>query len=168
MHVTSAILLPNNTVLATLFHQGSLISIDRDSGAARVILDGLSRPHGVHFREGGFLLSDTLGHRVVLLNQELHVCAQISFGSQWLQDTIATSAGNYLTLENVHIDQSPEPKLKNRVAEIDAKGRTLRALTIGADFRLFTAREVDEALAVALANSWGTSGNFDTWHWEWI
>ena len=110
MHVTSAILLPDNTVLATLFHQGTLISIDRASGQTRVVLDGLSRPHGIHRREGGFMLSDTLGHRIVLLNERLEVYSEIAFGSQWLQDTILSSAGTYLTLENVHIDQLPEPR----------------------------------------------------------
>ena len=166
MHITSAMPLPNNTVLATLFHQGALISIDRESGAASVVLDGLSRPHGVHRRDGGFLLSDTLGHRIVLLDDELKVCSEIPFGSQWLQDTIATSAGSYLTLENVHIDQLPEPQLRNRITEIDEKGRQIRAVNIGVDYRLFTVREVDGAHARTLVNVWGRRGDFDTWRWE--
>ena len=166
MHVTSAIAAPNNRVLATLFHQGTLIAIDRDSGAVRVLLDGLSRPHGVHPREGGYLLSDTLGHRIILLDEELRATAEIPFGVHWLQDAICTSAGNYLTLENVHIDQLPEPDLSNRVAEIDASGRQLRALEVGADNRLFTVREVGEPLATALANAWGRTGTFDAWRWS--
>jgi hypothetical protein len=166
MHVTSAMPLPNNTVLATLFHQGVLISIDRESGAASVVLDGLSRPHGVHRRDGGFLLSDTLGHRIVLLDDELKVCSEIPFGSQWLQDTIVTSAGSYLTLENVHIDQLPEPQLRNRITEIDEKGRQIRAVNIGVDYRLFTVREVDGAHARKLVDVWGLREDFDTWRWE--
>ena len=166
MHVTSAILLPNERVLATLFHQGTLISIDRNNGAACVLLDGLSRPHGVHLRDGGYLLSDTLGHRIVLLNEDLHVCGEIPFGAQWLQDAISTSAGSYLTLENVHIDQLPEPNLSNRIAEIDEKGKLLRALEIGADSRLFTVREIGEPLARALVDAWGRTANFDAWRWS--
>src|SRR5262249_18278090 len=83
MHVNSAIALPNNNVLATLFHQGTLISIDRDHKTAHVVLDGLSRPHGVHARNGGYLLSDTLGHRIVLLDEHLQVCREIRCGTQW-------------------------------------------------------------------------------------
>jgi hypothetical protein len=166
MHVSSAILLTNNTVLATLFHQGVLISIERESGTPLIVLDGLSRPHGVHRRNGGFLLSDTLGHRIILLNHDLQVCREIPFGSQWLQDTIVTSKGTYLTLENVHINQLPEPDLRNRITEIDEQGRQLRAVGIGVDFRLFTAREVDDAHADALVRAWGKLGSFSTWRWE--
>jgi hypothetical protein len=166
MHVTSAILLSNNTVLATLFHQGALVSIDRGTGEARVLLDSLSRPHGVHRCEGGFILSDTLGHRILLLNEELQVCSEIPFGSQWLQDTIISSAGTYLTLENVHIDQLPEPGLTNRLTEIDEKGRRLRQMDVGADFRLFTAREINEGFARTLAEAWGRHGDFDGWRWK--
>ncbi len=165
MHVNSAIALPNNTVLATLFHQGTLVCIDRDRKTAHVVLDGLSRPHGVHARNGGYLLSDTLGHRVVLLDEQLQVCGEIPCGCQWLQDTVGTSEGAYLTLENVHIDQLPEPNLSNRVAEILDNGTEVRALEVRASHRLFTVREVDEEFAIAVAKAWGRSGNFDTWRW---
>jgi hypothetical protein len=165
MHVNSAIALPNNSVLATLFHQGALISIDRDRKIARVVLDGLSRPHGVHARNGGYLLSDTLGHRVVLLDERLQVCREIPVGTQWLQDAIVTSEGAYLTLENVHLDQLPERNLSNRIAEIQENGNEVRALEVGSSCRLFTVREVDEAHATALAAAWGRSGNLKSWRW---
>jgi hypothetical protein len=165
MHVNSAIALPNGNVLATLFHQGTLVSIDRDRKTACVILDGLSKPHGVHARERGYLLSDTLGHRIVLLDERLRVCGEIPCGTQWLQDAIITSEGAYLTLENIHLDQVPEPNLSNRIAEIQEKGREVRALEVGANSRLFTVREVDEAFATAVTDSWKQSGNFDAWRW---
>ena len=166
MHVTSALTMPDGTILATLFHQGVLIAIERNSGSARVVLDGLSKPHGVHTRDGGFLLSDTLGHRIVLLDDRLRVCSEISVGSQWLQDSLVTSAGTYLTLENVHIDQGPQGELCNRITEIDEAGRRLRSVEIGVDFRLFTAREIDESFAGTLARAWGRSGSCDTWRWH--
>ena len=166
MHVTSAIALPGSSVLATLFHQGELIAIDRASGAAKVLLNGLSRPHGIHRRVGGFLLSDTLGHRIVLLDENLEVCSQIACGSQWLQDSIVTGAGTYLTLENVHVDQLPEPHLRNRISEVDGSGRELRGVEVDVDSRLFAVNEIDEALAHKLAAVWGMRRSFDTWRWE--
>ena len=39
------------------------------------------------------MLSDTLDHRIVLLNDALTCCSQIVYGSQWLQDAITTTAG---------------------------------------------------------------------------
>ena len=162
MHVTSAALLGDDTVLATLFHQGQLIAIDRRSGRATAMLTGLSRPHGIHRRDGGFILSDTLGHRILLLNDALTCSSQIAYGSQWLQDTIATTAGTYLTLENVHIDQLPEPGLTNRLVEINASGTPLRGVEVEPDYRFFAACEIDGAFAQDLAHAWGRSGDFET------
>jgi hypothetical protein len=165
MHVTSATLLANGTVLATLFHQGTLIAINRKTGQARDVLSGLRCPHGVHPREHGLLLSDTLGHRILLLDEEFHVCSAIATGSQWLQDSIASSAGTYLALENVHIQQLPAPGLMNRITEIDATGAPLRRVDVDPNFRLFTVREVDADLAHTLAGTWGTSGSITDWRW---
>ena len=165
MHVTSAILLRDGTVLATLFHQGQLIAIDRGGGRATVKLTGLSKPHGLHRRGEGFVLSDTLGHRILLLDDELNCRSQITHGSQWLQDTIATTAGTYLTLENVHIDQLPESGLTNRLVEIDASGVPLRGVEVEPDYRFFAACELDTEVAGELAHAWGSSGDFDALRW---
>ena len=65
MHVTSTTLLADGTLLATLFHQGTLVAINRETGRARNVLAGLRCPHGIHRRGDGALLSDTLGHRIL-------------------------------------------------------------------------------------------------------
>ena len=162
MHVTSAILLPGKTVLATLFHQGQLIAINCATGQSTVKLDGLSKPHGIHRRDGGFILSDTLGHRILLLDDKLVVCSEILHGSQWLQDAIVTSAGTYLTLENVHIDQLPAAGLTNCLVEIDGHGNALRRLEFEADYRLFAACEIDDALAHGLMRAWANAEDVNT------
>jgi hypothetical protein len=165
MHVTSATVLADGTLLATLFHQGTLVAIDQATGRARTVMAGLHCPHGVHPWDDAVLLSDTLGHRILVLDKELRVASEIPFGSQWLQDAIPSSAGTYLTLENVHIDQVPGPGLANRVTEIDPSGAPLRQLVVDPDFRLFTVREIDAGLAGTLARTWGTSGSMSDWHW---
>src|SRR5579875_2211400 len=58
-HVNSALALGPYAVLATLFHQGSLACIDRGTGHARTLLDGLGRPHAVRWRPGVLSLADT-------------------------------------------------------------------------------------------------------------
>lgn len=165
MHICSAIAISRHTVLATLFHQGQLIAIDRASGAVTVQLDGLTRPHGIHRRPGGFVLSNTLGHHIILLDDDLKICRELPWGTQWLQDTIVTSACTYVTLENVHIDQLPEPGLSNRIVELDPSEVPLHTMVLPTDFRLFTVREVDEARAWTLAQAWGRSGDLDRWRW---
>lgn len=166
MHVTSALPVGDDKVMAALFHQGQVILIDRKTGAAEVVLSGLVRPHGIHRRPGGFILSDTLGHRVILLDDALRVCAEIPFGTQWLQDTIVTSAGTYFTLENVHIDQEPEPGLSNHIVEIDRAGGLLRQIKVPADHRLFAAREISDDAARWMIAEWGSSGDLDGWTWN--
>jgi hypothetical protein len=166
MHMTCAFPAGENRFLATLFHQGELIQIEPSSGRSSVVLDGLSRPHGIHRRRGGFLVSDTLGHRIVLLDDALNADSEIPFGSQWLQDTIETSSGTYLALENVHIDQLPEPGLTNRIVEIDPKGGIVQALNIAADYRLFTVREIDAEFAQWLSGQWGATDSFSRWVWN--
>jgi hypothetical protein len=153
MHVTSALAVGAGKVLAALFHQGQLILIDRKTGAAET-------------RPGGFILSDTLGHRILLLDDALRMCTEIPFGSQWLQDTILTSAGTYFTLENVHIDQEPQPGLSNHIAEIDRAGTPLGGIQVPPDHRLFAVREIPDDAAQWMIAEWGSSGDLDGWAWN--
>lgn len=166
MHVTCALPVGDDCVLASLFHQGQVIAIDRCSGVARVLLDGLVRPHGIHRYADGFIVSDTLGHRILFLDESLQLSSEIPFGRQWLQDTIPISRGTFLSLENVHIDQVPESGLSNRIVELNSDGQCLRQLRIPADHRLFTAREVDDATADWIARDWGLSGEQNAWIWD--
>jgi hypothetical protein len=166
MHVTSAAVGPADEVLATLFHQGSLVCIERETGNVRTLMSGLSRPHGVHRHGAQFIVSDTLGHRVLLLDSTCRPLVETRVGSEWLQDTVVTSAGTYLALENVHIDRMPEPGLRNRIAEVDSSGRRFREVHVDADLRLFTAREVDPFVGSVLAQRWGRTGSYDAWDWR--
>jgi len=166
MHLTSALPLADDAVLAALFHQGQLVRIDRKSGDAEVVLGGLVRPHGIHRRPGGFVLSDTLGHRIILLDEDLRVCAEVPFGTQWLQDTVVTSSGTFLTLENVHIDQEPEAGLSNHIVEVDRGGARLAGIQVPADHRLFAARELTDSAAQWMIAEWGLSGDLGGWTWN--
>src|SRR3989442_10596316 len=46
-HVNSAAELPDGRILASLFHQGAVIVIDRETGPWQVVLEGLDHPHAV-------------------------------------------------------------------------------------------------------------------------
>ena len=46
-------------ILATLFHQGQLVEIDKQDGTTKVLLEGLKCPHSIRPRKNGFILSDT-------------------------------------------------------------------------------------------------------------
>ncbi len=87
-------------------------------------------------------------------------------GSQWLQDSIVTGAGTYLTLENVHIDQLPEPHVRNRISEIDGSGRELRGVEVDVEQSPVAISEIERSAAHKLANVWGMERNFDAWRWR--
>src|SRR5579885_1468563 len=46
-HVNSAVELSDGRILASLFHQGMIIAIDRASGAWQPVLEGLDHPHAL-------------------------------------------------------------------------------------------------------------------------
>lgn len=95
-HVNSALALGSDVVLATLFHQGSLASIDRHTGAVRTLLGGLARPHAVRWRAGVLTLADTAngiglvcrvaGAEGSTVDCRVEVDHQIKVGTAWLQD----------------------------------------------------------------------------------
>lgn len=89
-HVNSVAELPDGRVLATLFHQGTVIAIDRESGEWQTVLEGLDHPHAVRvLDEQHFTVADTVGGRALLVSlkgQESKIEAEINAGTDWLQD----------------------------------------------------------------------------------
>ena len=89
-HVNSVAELPDGRVLATLFHQGTVIAIDRASGDWQTVLGGLDHPHAVRvLDEQHFTVADTVGGRALLVNltgAQGRIEAQIDAGTSWLQD----------------------------------------------------------------------------------
>ncbi|HZS79131.1 MAG TPA: hypothetical protein VFA41_21145 [Ktedonobacteraceae bacterium] len=89
-HVNSAAELPDGRVLATLFHQGMVVAIDRQSGAWHPVLEGLDHPHAVRvLDEEHFTVADTVSGRALLVKlsgKGGHVEEEIEAGTSWLQD----------------------------------------------------------------------------------
>jgi hypothetical protein len=91
-HVNSVTELPDGRVLATLFHQGQVIAIDRASGNWQPILEGLDHPHAVRvINEQYFTVADTVNGKALLVrldNSGKHgqVEESIDAGTNWLQD----------------------------------------------------------------------------------
>jgi hypothetical protein len=53
-------------ILATLFHHGCVVAIEKEDKSGKVIIDGLSRPHGGMYVNGKYLVTDTGKGRVLL------------------------------------------------------------------------------------------------------
>jgi len=89
-HINSAVELPDGRFLATLFHQGMVIAIDRETGEWQSVLEGLDHPHSVRVvDEDHFSVADTVHGRALLvkINKDGgHVEEEIDTGTSWLQD----------------------------------------------------------------------------------
>ncbi len=88
-HVNSVAELPDGRILATLFHQGTVIAINRETGAWDTVLEGLDHPHSVRILDGQhFTVADTANGRALLIKIDKigRVEEQIDAGTSWLQD----------------------------------------------------------------------------------
>ena len=88
--ILTVALLPDGRFLATLFHQGMVIAIDRETGEWQSVLEGLDHPHSVRIvDEEHFSVADTVHGRALLVKISEdggHIEEEIDTGTSWLQD----------------------------------------------------------------------------------
>ncbi len=89
-HINAAAELPDGRFLASLFHQGMVIAIERESGEWQPVLEGLDHPHAVRvLDEQHFTVADTVRGKALLASingRGGRVEAEINIGTSWLQD----------------------------------------------------------------------------------
>ena len=89
-HVNSVAELPDGRILASLFHQGRVIIIDRETGTWQTVLEGLDHPHAVRvLDEEHFTVADTVHGKALLVRTNKHgghVEEEIDASTNWLQD----------------------------------------------------------------------------------
>ena len=118
-HVNTALNDVPQRVLATIFHQGALIEIDRESGCCHVLLEGLKSPHNIRRRSGGYMLCDTRANRVLLLDEQFAVESEISNGFDWVQDALELDGNSFLVGDSN----------RDRIARISKRGETNAVLS---------------------------------------
>lgn len=160
-HPNSALLLDEDTVLATLFSTGELVRIDRRSGSVDVVLGGLQRPHSIRRREGGgLMLCDTEGGAVVLLDHALQVERRLAVPAPWIQDAVLAGE-RLLVVGNRRIIMSP---LKSSAQRADGDnyvielrdGAPRKRLNFGSDSRVYMVEPIARVHAEALAHAWAS------------
>ena len=97
-HINSVEIFDEEYLLATLFHQGSVIKISKKTGNFVVVLDGLINPHGIHKTTTGFIVSDTREGRTLLLDNSFNIEKEIRGDFDWVKDSI--EFGNYYIIGN--------------------------------------------------------------------
>jgi len=99
-----------NSIIATFFHEGAVYKIDRKSGQAKKLLDGLINPHGgMKLDDGRIMGTSTKGGEVVLQDTKgqtrydfSNIPGKPEFLSdfEWIQNSIITKEGNILAVDS--------------------------------------------------------------------
>jgi hypothetical protein len=90
-------------ILATLFHQGTVVTIDRESGNACTVVDNLKLPHDIRpFAEEGWILSDSGHNRTLILNKNWEIVRLIDMDFDWVQSSAPLSDGSIVIADTNH------------------------------------------------------------------
>jgi hypothetical protein len=132
-HVNSAIPHGENAVLATLFHQGEVVEIDRASGQSAVLDSGLTQPHSLRATSAGFSVADTGVGRAILYDSRFRRRALVPLRTNWLADAIHDeSSGNWFLLDGQRC----------RLVEVDSNGACLGEMRFNDDWKAFAIEEL--------------------------
>lgn len=123
-HVNGVETYDSANILATLFHQDKIIKINKKSKRSKTVFSDLTNPHGIHKIEDGFIVSDTRGGRVFILDNDFQVRKRIEGDFDWIQDSIKFN--NYYIIGNDN---------KGRLEIIGNNFSPLFKLTWGKDLR---------------------------------
>jgi hypothetical protein len=154
-HITSATYTDEKEekVLATLFHQGAVIEIDKKSGKTRTVIEGLSAPHSVQKFGNSFMISDTNANRILLLNLKDTVIKEIYGDFKWVQDARPLTNGNFIVADANN----------NRILEINSRGAIVDEFHHSRNFKLFNVIEIKHLQSREKFKEVGTTGVFLTY-----
>jgi hypothetical protein len=132
-------------LLVLLWRQGRLVEIDtQGSGTPRTVLDGLSRPHAIRsLPDGGFMVANSQGEELVVLNRTLEVERRIPSVDGWIQDALPLPDGTWL-IADVN---------RFRLITQDDAGTVLREYPFNRDWRVFALETVPAKLANRLCGA---------------
>lgn len=123
----------DNIILATLFHQGAIIAVDKKTGVPTTLVAGLDNPHSIRTCGDGYVASDTKKGRIVLLNENLKERGSFQVGSNWLQDAVVLSSGNFLAVRSDEHD----------IVEVDYKTKKIiSTFSYPKNWRAYQAEEI--------------------------
>ncbi len=89
-----------DSILATLFHQGELVRINKYNYKVDVLLSGLSCPHGIRaYKQGQWSIADTKNNRVLLLDENFKIFDVVQSNFDWVQDHCHTLKNTILVAD---------------------------------------------------------------------
>ncbi|CAF2093197.1 unnamed protein product [Rotaria magnacalcarata] len=141
-HVNSAMILNDKYFLATLFHQGSLVKINRHSGRSTVLLSELHCPHGIKrlksMKENDidWMLCNTKRNEILFLNDCFTVTRKVFLEDvHWLQDASQIQNGNIIIADANN----------SRIIEIDPILNTVTSeFNYSTDWRIYQISDLND------------------------
>lgn len=124
-HINSCVEVSPGLILATLFHQGEVILINKSTKKAKVLYNGLRNPHFIRKISSGYIVSDTSNNRAILLTKDFKFDQIIESDVDWLQDAIELNSGEFLLADSNN----------NRIIRVNRKGEIIDALRLEKDIR---------------------------------
>lgn len=99
-----------NFILATLYHKGTVVRINRQSGESEILMRDLKNPHAVQKDNGGYIVTDTSHGVWYQLNRDFSVKTKLSFTDfpgkpeemkeiEWVQYVSPLSNGLYIAAD---------------------------------------------------------------------
>jgi hypothetical protein len=136
-------------VLATLFHQGEVVTIDVETGHCEVVLKGLAQPHSIRrYGDDCWILSDSRHGAVVITDANFWVTATCAGSFSWVQDAIQVGPNEVLVADANH----------SRCVRWDVQRDTTETLlTYSPDWKVYQIEALTDSVGSRLAESgeWG-------------
>lgn len=138
-HVNSALYVGKTrffeeTIYASLFHQGEIVAINRETGESCVVMSGLNHPHSLYEYDGMILFSDSENNRVIITDVDFRENRPLYFSeTDWIQDTSLLSNGNILLCDSNN----------HRILQADVRtGEVVDALEYSQEYKIYQAKEL--------------------------
>lgn len=93
-----------NSILATLFHQGELIKINKKNLDIQVLIEGLKNPHTINdYDDKHYLVCDTRDSGIIIMDKKSYqINKKLKNNFSWLQDAVLHNGNIYVADADHH------------------------------------------------------------------
>lgn len=111
-HVNEAIYdYDEDKILATFYHKGTLVQIDKITGTSEVVMSGMKHPHAIQKYKGGYILTDTSNGAWFQLDRSFNIQIKVNFadfpgypenlkGVEWIQYVAPLADGLFIAADS--------------------------------------------------------------------
>lgn len=130
-HVNFAKYIDDNEkkILATLFHPGEIVKIEKDTGKIEILLKNLNHPHNVYgYSDNEYLVVDSDNNRAIVVNKtSLQIKLEFkNVDFSWIQDAVRVD--NHLFIASAD---------NCKIVKVNLKNQIIDSFTFSKNYRIF-------------------------------